>query len=190
MKKTAVFLLACISIISAGKRAMAQDADAIKKYTAYMTPGAMQKMLAASDGKWSEDISLWMDPKQPPTKSTGTCENKMILGGRYQQANITGSFAGAPYEAQYIIGYDNILQLFFCSYVDNMGTGVLNMEGPYDPATKTITLTGTEMDPMSGKDMTMRETIQLVDDHTQVIAMYDITGGKNLKNMEIKLKRM
>jgi hypothetical protein len=71
-----------------------------------------------------------------------------------------------------------------------MGTGVLNMTGPYDPATKTITFTGSELDQMTGKDMTMHETIQMPDGQTQIITMYDITGGKNMKMMEIKLKRM
>ena len=95
-----------------------------------------------------------------------------------------------PYEAQAIIGYDNLKHLFFCSYVDNMGTGVMNMEGPYDPATRTITLTGSEMDPMKGIETKMRETIQMVNDNTQIITMYDITSGKAVKNMEINLKRM
>jgi len=191
MKKTRIlFLLACISLISIGGRALAQDADAMKKMTDFMTPGDMQKILAAADGKWSEDITLWMAPGQPPLKSTGTVDYKMILGGRYQQGNITASFNGMPYEAVSITGYDNMKKLFFSSYVDNMGTGVLNMEGSYDAATKTITLTGTELDPMTGKEMKMRETLKMVDDHTEVTAMYEITGGKETKLMEIILKHM
>jgi len=189
-KTTTLFLLACISLISIGGRALAQDADAMKKMTDFMTPGDMQKMLAAANGKWSEDITLWMAPGQPPSKSTGTVDYKMILGGRYQQGNINASFNGMPYEAVSITGYDNMKKLFFSSYVDNMGTGVLNMEGPYDAATKTITLTGTELDPMTGKEMKMQETLKTVDDHTEVTAMYDITGGKETKLMEITLKHM
>ncbi|WP_179414919.1 DUF1579 domain-containing protein [Mucilaginibacter sp. E4BP6] len=191
MKKTTIlFLLACISLISIGSRALAQDADAMKKYTDFMTPGDMQKILAAANGKWSEYITLWMAPGQPPSKSTGTVDYKMILGGRYQQGNISASFNGMPYEAVSITGYDNMKKLFFSSYVDNMGTGVLNMEGPYDAATKTITLTGIELDPMTGKEMKMRETLKMVDDHTQVTAMYDITGGKEIKLMEITFKHI
>jgi hypothetical protein len=190
MKTTALFLLTFICFFTIGGRALAQDADAMKKMTDFMTPGDMQKILAAANGKWSEDINLWMAPGQSPSKSTGTVEYKMILGGRYQQGNITASFNGMPYEAVSITGYDNMKKLFFSTYVDNMGTGVLNMEGTYDAATKTITLTGTEQDPMTGKEMKMRETLKMVDDHTQVTAMYDITGGKEIKMMEITLKHM
>ncbi|WP_461449082.1 DUF1579 domain-containing protein [Mucilaginibacter sp.] len=189
MKKIACLLFTCICLIAITGHALAQDTSAMKKAMDFMTPGDMQKILAAADGKWSEDISLWMAPGQP-SKSTGTVEYKMILGGRYQQGNITASFGGMPYEAVSITGYDNMKKLFFSSYVDNMGTGVLNMEGTYDAATKTITLTGTEQDPMTGKEMKMRETLKMVDAHTQVTAMYDITGGKEIKMMEITLKKM
>jgi hypothetical protein len=190
MKTISLFTLSCLCFITISSQAFAQDANAMKKWTDYMTPGDMQKMLASADGKWTEDIAVRMDPSQPPSKSTGTAENKMILGGRYQQANITGSFNGMPFEAQSIIGYDNMKKVFISSWIDNMGTGILYMEGPYDAATKTITLTGTEMDPMTGKEMKMRETIKMVDDHTQVMKMYNITGDKEIESMVITLKRM
>jgi hypothetical protein len=112
MKTISLFTLSCLCFITLSSRAFAQDTNAMKKWMDYMTPGDMQKMLAGYDGNWSEDITLWMDPKQPPTKSTGTAENKMILGGRYQQENITGSFAGTPYEAECIMGYDNMKKVF------------------------------------------------------------------------------
>jgi len=173
-----------------GGRAMAQDADAMKKWMDYATPGDMHKLLASANGKWSEDITMWMAPDQPPMKSTSTSEYKMILGGRYQQANITGSFSGMPFEAMSIIGYDNMKKLFFSTWVDNMGTGILNSEGPYDAATKTITLSGTELDPMSGKQIGMRETIRMIDNNTMVMELYNTMDGKENKSMEIKLTRM
>ena len=114
----------------------------------------------------------------------------MILGGRYQQANITGSFGGMPFEAMSLIGYDNMKKVFISSWIDNMGTGILNSEGPYDAATNTITLIGTQVDPMSGKEMKMRETIRMTDNNTMVMEMYTTTDGKEMKSMEIKLKRI
>ena len=177
--------------MSTGLRVMAQDADAMKKWTDYMTPGDMHKVLAAATGKWTEEVTMWMAPGQPPVKSTSTSEYKMILGGRYQQANITGSFGGMPFEAMSLIGYDNMKKVFISSWVDNFGTGILNSEGPYDPATKTITLIGTQTDPMSGKEMKIRETIRMVDDNTQVMEMYNVTAsGKETKTGEIRMKRI
>ena len=191
MKKTTSFILAVICIMSLGGRAVAQDDDAMKRWTDYMTPGDMHKVLAAATGKWSEEVTMWMAPDQPPMKSTSTSEYKMILGGRYQQANIKGTFGGTPFEAMSIIGYDNMKKLFFSSWIDNFGTGILNSEGPYDAATKTITLIGTSVDPMSGKEMRMRETIQMPDNNTMIMMLYIKTGDKaEVKNSEIKMKRM
>ena len=189
MKKTALFLLAMAIILGTGGRAMAQDADAMKKWTEYMTPGEMHKMLSAMDGKWTEEVTLWMDPSQPPMKSTSTMESKMILGGRYQQSNISGSFGGMPFEAQSIMAYDNMKKVFISSWIDNMGTGVMQLEGPYDAATKTITLMGRESDPMTGKETKVRQTIKIIDNNTQVMEMFSLTGGKEVKTMEIKVKR-
>ena len=189
MKKTALFLLAMAIILGTGGRAMAQDADAMKKWTEYMTPGEMHKMLSAMDGKWTEEVTLWMDPSQPPMKSTSTMESKMILGGRYQQSNISGSFGGMPFEAQSIMAYDNMKKVFISSWIDNMGTGVMQLQGPYDAATKTITLMGSESDPMTGKETKVRQTIKIIDNNTQVMEMFSLTGGKEVKTMEIKVKR-
>jgi len=47
-----------------------------------MTPGDMHKMLAAAEGIWEEDITMWMDPAAPATKSTATSKIEMIMGGR------------------------------------------------------------------------------------------------------------
>ncbi len=190
MKKTMLALFACAILFGIGGRAIAQDADAMKKWMDYMTPGEMHKMLSTMDGKWTEEVTMWMDPTQPPMKSKATTEYKMILGGRYQQSDVRGSFNGMPFEAQSILGYDNMKKVFTSSWIDNMGTGILLMEGPYDPATRTINLTGSEVDPMTGKEMRMRETIKMTDNNTQLVEMYNLTGGKEIKTMEIRVKRM
>lgn len=170
------------------KTTYAQDEAGMKAWQDYMTPGEVHKMLAADDGTWNEDITMWMDPAKP-TKSTATAENKMILGGRYQQSTHTGSFNGMPFEGMSLLGYDNAKKVFMSSWIDNMGTGIMNMEGKWDPATKTINFTGKSFDPITGKDMTVREVFTLVDKNTQKMEMYMTNDGKESKTMEIKLTR-
>jgi hypothetical protein len=63
------------------------------------------------------------------------------------------------------------------------------MRGTWDPAGKTINFTSTTVDPMTGKDMNVRETFTLVDNNTQMMTMYMTQDGKEYKNMEIKLTR-
>ena len=132
-----------------------------------------------------------MAPGQEPSKSTATCTNTMILGGRYQQSMIKGDMMGMPFEGTGLLGYDNAQKLFYSTWVDNMGTGVMTMKGTWDDATKSINLTGSTVDPVSGKEMPVRETISIIDDNTQLLQMYtNGSDGKEFKTMEIKSTRM
>ena len=162
----------------------------MKAWMDYMTPGDVHKMMAKWDGEWNEEISHWMKPDEKPTKSSASCVNKMILGGRYQESKHSGSFFGSPFEGISTTGYDNKKKIFVSSWVDNMGTGIMNMEGTWDDQTKTMNLSGKCTDPMTGKDCKVRETFKIIDDDTQVMEMYMTQPGqKEYKTMEIKFTR-
>ncbi|MEP6594852.1 MAG: DUF1579 domain-containing protein [Ginsengibacter sp.] len=160
-----------------------------KAWQAYMTPGDVHKMLAKSDGEWTEDITMWMVPGAPPEKTTATVVNKMILGGRYQQSIHKGTVMGQPFEGMGTLAYDNAKKTFVSTWADNMGTGIMVMEGPWDDATKTINMKGKQTEPMTGKDMDMRQTFKIIDDNTQQLEMFATQNGTEYKTMEIKLKR-
>jgi hypothetical protein len=157
----------------------------------YATIGEPHKMLAAANGKWDAEVSTWMDPSKPPMTNKATSVNTMILGGRYQQSKHTGSFMGAPFEGVSIVGYDNSKKLFVSSWVDNMGTGIMNLEGPWDAASKSITFTGKMIDPATGKECAMREVMTFIDDKNQKMEMYGTPAGapQEMKMMEIKYTR-
>jgi hypothetical protein len=71
-----------------------------------------------------------------------------------------------------------------------MGTGMMKSTGKFDPATKTFTMTGTQVDPMTGKECAIRETLQIVDNDTHVMTMYNAVGGApEFKTMEMTFKR-
>ena len=124
---------------------MAQPLDSatmMKNMEAYAAPGDVHKMLAKSNGTWNIEITGWMAPGAPPFTSKGTNVNKMIMGGRYQQSDVTSNMMGAPFTGQGITGYDNAKKVFVSSWIDNMGTGIMRLEGPWDEANKSITLSG------------------------------------------------
>jgi hypothetical protein len=70
-----------------------------------------------------------------------------------------------------------------------MGTGIMTMTGSWDEASKSITYTGSMMDPASGKDVAFKEVWKFTDDNHQVMEMYYPVEGKDLKTMEIKYTR-
>ncbi len=165
------------------------SATMMKAWMAYMTPGEPQGMLAKSTGMWNQEVTMWMDPSKPPSKSAGTSENKMILGGRYMQSVNKGSFEGMPFEGISTLGFDNARKVYQSSWVDNMGTGIMNLEGTWDDAAKTINFKGKATDPATGKEMDVREVYKIIDDNTQHMEMYCMQGGKEMKTMEIHFTR-
>jgi hypothetical protein len=185
MKKITIL---CIAAILTCGTIKGQSGDEMKKWQEYMTPGDMHKMMASWDGNWTSEGKFWMDENSPPTESKGSCENKMVLGGRYQESVHRSDMMGMPFEGHGTLAYDNFKKVFMSSWVDNMGSGMMYLEGPYDAATKTITLRGAWDDPMKGK-MELRETLKMIDDKTQTMEMWGIQNGKESKWMEMKLTK-
>jgi len=166
------------------------SATMMKAWMEYATPGDMHAMVAKFDGEWNADITMWQDPSAPPAKSTGTAINRMIMGGRYQESLHTGTFAGMPFEGRSLLAFDNEKKKFINTWIDNMGTGIMVMEGAWDDASRTINFSGSQVDPVSGENMDVRETFQIVDDNTQLMQMFMRSkGGEEVKMMEIKFTR-
>jgi len=186
-----LILTICAVVITAVYFTVAAQSEAeMKAWMEYMTPGDFHKEMAKWDGEWNEDITMWMAPGTPAQKNTASCVNKMILGGRYQSSTHSGSFNGMPFEGISTTGYDNAKKVFVSTWVDNMGTGIMVMEGAWDDKTKTLNLKGKQTDPATGKEMGVRETFKIIDDNTQKMEMYMTpAGGKEYKSMEIVFTR-
>lgn len=167
------------------------SATAMKTMMEAGTPGKEQAMLAGSDGTWNVETTMWMAPDAPPMNSKGVAVNKMILGGRYQQMTFKGDMMGMAFEGVSTTGYDNARKVWASSWVDNMSTGIINMDGTWDDAAKTITSTGKMLCPANGKWCEMKQVLKMVDKNTQVMEMYgpDMKTGKQYKSMEMKLTR-
>lgn len=165
------------------------SATATKAWMEYATPGDMQKMLAKSDGIWSGENTMWMENGGKPMTSKSTTTNKMIFDGRYQTSEHKGDFMGMPFEGMSITGYDNSKKKFVSTWIDNMGTGLMTMEGDWNASKKSIEFKGKMTDPSRpGKDCDVREVYTFVDDTHQTLEMYgpDSKTGKEYKTLEIK----
>lgn len=188
MKKFAVAASAVLFVINSFT-ASAQSQDQQKAWADYMTPGEVHKMMAKWDGTWKEDITFWMQPGAAPTKSTATCVNKMVMGGRYQQSTHTGNMMGQPFEGQGTLAWDNARKMLISTWIDNMGTGIMYMEGTWDDASKSATMNGKTTDPMTGKEMDVKQTFTVVNDNTQKMEMFMTQDGQEFKTMEITFTR-
>lgn len=167
------------------------DSIAVQKaWEAYMTPGEAHKAMAAEEGSWINEMTFWMAPGAEPHKATSTAEIKMIFGGRYQQTNYTGDMMGMPFEGMALVAYDNTTKEMTSTWIDNMGTGMMVLKGKYDDATKSSNLSGSMVDPVTGKEKQVREVYSFVDDNTRKMEMFEIPeGGEEFKTMEIVMTR-
>src|SRR5882757_11212726 len=189
MKHTNFCLFALLLGAFSQLHAQGDQEAAQKAWMAYMTPGPIHQMVAKSDGNWKADVTMWMAPGAEPTKNTAECTNKMILGGRYQETKYTGTMMGMPFEGMGLMAYDNAKKVFISSWVDNMGTGMMNLEGKWDDNSKSITFLGKSVDPTTGKEMDIRQVLKIIDDNAQQLDMYMQMNGQEFKTMEIKLTR-
>jgi len=179
-----IFVLLCAG------QSLAQTPDQMKAWQAYMTPAENHKALAKDVGKWKTETNSYMEPNTPAVKSTGTAEVSMILGGRYQQSVYKGNMMGMPFEGISVVGYDNSKKAFVNSWIDNMGTGMMYMEGKWDATGKKITYTGKCIDPATGKDMSVRQVVTIESDKSQSMEMFMIQDGKETKSLEIKMTKL
>ena len=169
----------------------AQDAnqeEMMKAWQQSMTPGPQHQLLAEMVGEWEGDISMWMDPSQPPQTIKGNAKFESIFDGRYIVGHYDGDMMGMPFNGMDITGYDNVKKVFFTSWIDNMGTGVLYVEGSYDEKSKTFTYTGDTVDPFGNK-MKVKNVITIIDKDHNNFEMFTDMGTGEVKSMEIKYTR-
>lgn len=188
---TAMLVLSTVSIaIAQDKAPSAQEKAAMEAMMKAMTPGPAHKLLDAMVGTWDTKVTMWMAPGAPPTVSSGTAEAKWVLGGRYLQEEFKGEFMGMPFHGMGYSGYDNVKKEYWGTWIDDMSTGVMKMTGATADGGKTWKYTGTNADPMTGKDMLAEERVAVADADHHTMEMHGPgPDGKMFKMMEITYTR-
>lgn len=175
------------------------DAEMTAQMLALAKPGPNHKILAACVGTWSYHVKMWMspDPNAPASESDGVAVIKPILGGRFFQGTHDGKMRmpgpdGKMTEMEFhgvgTDGYDNVKKKFVSSWVDDMGTGIMQSEGDYDAAAKTLTYFA-EMEAIPGMKSKMREVIKFIDNDHHTLEFYEVRGGTEVKTMELSYAR-
>jgi hypothetical protein len=134
------------------------------------------------------EISMWMDASQPPEISKGTAKYESIFDGRYIVGKFAGNMMGMPFSRRDITDYDNVKKVFFSGWYNNMGTGVMYVEGIYDKSSKKRNYTGETMDPMENK-MKVRKVVTMIDKDHSKFEMFMDAGKGETKSMEISYTR-
>ena len=174
-----------------GKQEGKMDMQAMMAvYKDLATPGAPHKLFESLEGSWNTMSRGWMGPDQPPVEGRGSCEQKMLLGGRYLYQEYKGTMGGEPFNGIGIQGYDNHTKKYLSVWMDTMSTGIFLFEGIATTDGKIITQQSSYDDPVRGP-MTWRTLTHIVDSTLIEFEMYlTPKGGKEEKAMEMTMTRV
>lgn len=187
----------CLLIALGALPAVAQDGGApdaatdegamMQAMASAATPGEVHERLAESVGSWNMEIKMWMGPGEPAV-SSGTAERSMILDGRVLVEEVTSSVMGQTFTGFGMTGYDNVTGKYWGTWNDNMSTGISTSQGTFDAESGVYTYRGETPDPMTGAMKKNRATITLKGGQ-EIMEMYEMHGGDEVKTMEIVYSR-
>jgi len=203
---TAILLSASITVPTLAQDKEKKDSKATgqpgeSEMMAMMTEmaklGENHKLLGHGVGTWAYTVKMWMNPSAAPSESSGSAVVKPIMDGRYlvsdhigkmQMPGPDGKMTDLEFKGMAIEGYDNAKKKFVSSWVDNMGTGIMNSEGTYDAANKTFNYHA-EYEPMPGMKTKIREVIKIIDNDHHTFEFFEDRGGTEVRIMEITYTR-
>ena len=153
------------------------------------TPGPQHAQLMKKAGTWKTVTKAWMGPGDP-TVSEGSATYTPILGGRFLEESVKGTFNNMPFEGFGITGYDNQHQEYVNVWMDTLGTAATVSRGKMDASGKVLTMNTEFEDPTSGKKAPMRMVTKFVDDDHQLFEVITNYDGKDVKELEVTYSRI
>ncbi len=154
------------------------------------TPSEGHKKLDVLVGTWNAKNTMWMDPSKPPEVSEGVSEHKWVLGGRFLEQRFEGKFMGMPYSGLGYSGYDNYKKKYVGVWMDTAGTAMMNSIGSFNTGGKILRSTSRMDDFMTGKMVTIREMLTIVNNDEVKMEMFGpAPDGKEYRMMEIVYTR-
>ncbi len=175
MKRQAMRWAGVAVMLLCASRAIAQGPPAA---------GPEHKLLRGTVGTW--DCKIIMEGA--PGESVGTSVSKMDLGGLWLVTEFEGDFGGLKFQGRGLDGYDQAKKKYVGIWVDSMSTGPVIMEGDYDAAKKTLTLTGEGPGP-AGERVKYKNITTHTDKDHQTFKMYSVEGDQETLTMTIEYSR-
>lgn len=149
--------------------------------------GPMHQLLVQFSGHWREEMKIWAGPKSEPSTTMVLRDSRLFGEGRFVTSTIVGQMGNLPYEAQSSLGYDNSKKVFVKTWMDNLGTSILVLEGTYDEKSATIDFNGYTTDPLTKQPVKIHQILKMIDSQNQLLEIYvEMKEGKEVKLMEVK----
>ena len=128
-------------------------------------PGPEHDVLKKMEGNW--DLTM----KCNGTESKGTVAYKMDLGGLWLCGALDCELFGTKFTGKSLDSYDAAKKKYVGVWADSMSTSPMVLEGTFDAATKTLTMTGDGAGP-DGKPTKHKAVSVMPDDDTINFSMF------------------
>jgi hypothetical protein len=141
------------------------------------TPGPEHAILQKMEGTWDAVMSLRSGPK---TRGQMIC--KMECGGLWRQRDLKCDLGSLKLHTKGLDSYDPLKKKYVSVAVDSTLTIPVVMEGTYDEATKTLTLSG-ESRNFNGTPEQLKTVTKYVDDDHVTFEMYRVFSAEKESRM-------
>jgi|SRR5579872_1298851 len=131
----------------------------------FAKPGPEHDILKKMVGNW--DLTM----KFAGNENKGKVTYKMVLDGLWLESSLESEIFGTKFYGKGLDSYDSKKKKYVSTWFDSMTASPMVMEGTYDKATKTLTLTG-EGPGMDGKPTKHKSISVMPDDDTINFSMY------------------
>ena len=145
-------------------------------------PGPEHAMLKELAGTWKGKM------KMQGMESDVDCTYRMECGGLWLTSNFRTKFGDQAFQGKGFDTYDAASKKFKSVWIDSMSTKPMLMEGAFDSATKTLTLSGMGTGP-DGKEAMHKITSTMTDKDTMTSRMVIGSPGAEAELFTIEYKR-
>lgn len=187
-------IVGCTTQQAAPKSTLDPAAQAMADMEVYMKsgmPGEMHRQMAEGVGEWTTTNTMMM-PGVPPMVSHGTASTRMTMDGRFAITEVNAPMEGmGTMLGTSTMGYDNVQKKFVGTWIDNMGSGMMQGVGTPSQGGKRIDWVYTYSCPITNCQRTMREVHTHPDKDTLIIESFanDPRTNKEMQCMRMEAKR-
>ena len=140
-------------------------------------------------GQWKTTMRMRCSgPDGPATETAGATQTRLVLDGRLLQEDFAGEMVmpGPDGKLQHLsfqglglTGFDISRNLYFSTWTDNMGGGLMVLRGSVDGTGKVFTYYGEMDDPQRKiRERMVKTVVRIAGDNKYTFEMHDLYGGE------------
>ena len=139
-------------------------------------------------GTWRAHAKMWRSPDGPPTETTGTMINGLILDGHYLELNYRQD--EGDFEGRGLWGFNKVTGQYESFWIDSEAPMMMfDPQGCVSEDGEVYESIGHIVNPQTGKPMRKRTVTTWLNDDEHTYEMFFGEPGEEFKSLEIRYTR-